>query len=116
MEFLNNHETIPLISMNIDEIQNSIRTDDYEIQLHAYERMRQRDVSVSDLEKLVLNGEIIESYSGDRPFPSCLILGMVQNRPLHAVVSYNKSNDKSYIITVYEPDRDEFEDDFKTRK
>lgn len=73
-------------------------------------------ISLTDVEILIETGEIIETYVNDEPYPSCLIFSKVKDRPLHAVVSYNKSKKKSYIITVYEPDKGEFEDDFQTRR
>jgi hypothetical protein len=102
--------------MNIEDIRNSIKKDDYEIQLHALERMGERDISLTDVQTMIDTGEIIETYADDQPFPSCLIFSIVEDRPLHAVVAYDKSQKKSHIITVYEPDKGEFEDDFQTRR
>jgi len=36
--------------------------------------------------------------------------------PLHIVVSYDESEKLVYIITVYNPSEDYYEDDHKTRK
>ena len=61
------------------------------------------------------NGEIIEQYPDDFPFPSCLILGIsVKNEYIHVVVSMNE--EKIYLITAYIPTSDKWEADFKTRK
>lgn len=52
----------------------------------------------------VVNGEIIEEYFNDKPFPSCLIFGdNFNNEPIHSVWAYNKENHWSVLITVYRP-------------
>ena len=62
-----------------------------EWQRHVLERMAQRDISQQDVLKILLNGQIIEDYPSDWPFPSALILGWRGKNPLHAVVSFNKT-------------------------
>jgi len=53
----------------------------------------------------VLNGEIIEKYSKDKPFPSCLVYGNnFMNQPIHSVWGYNNENKWGILITVYRPD------------
>ncbi len=62
-----------------------------------------------------MSGEIIEQYSDDFPFPSCLIYGMdANNKILHVVAS--DEGTASRIITVYYPSTEKFADDLKTRK
>ncbi|MFB0533457.1 MAG: DUF4258 domain-containing protein [Anaerolineae bacterium] len=52
-------------------------------------------------------GEIIEDYPDDTPYPSCLVLGRTQRgRPVHVVCAHVPEEDRSIIITVYEPDPD----------
>ena len=82
---------------------------------HVLERIRKREVEKHDLLDIIMNGEIIEQYPNDYPFPSCLILYLkVNGKPLHLVCSMG--NNKVYIITVYEPDLEHWESDFMTRK
>ena len=55
----------------------------------------------------VINGEVIEKYLTDKPYPSVLIFGETNiGRPLHTVCSYNKDEETTIIITVYHPDPD----------
>ena len=82
--------------------------------LHAVKRIRERGIKSADVIDCILNGEIIEDYPEDRPLPSCLICGIVQNDYLHTVVSSDGT--EITIITAYIPDSDEWENDFKTRK
>lgn len=82
---------------------------------HAVERMFQRSIQVEEVRAAMGNGEIIESYPEDLPYPSYLLLGWAGKRPLHIVaadVSYNES----VIITVYEPDPKKWSSDFKGRQ
>ncbi len=52
----------------------------------------------------VTNGEIIENYPDDKPYPSLLVFGLTnKGRPLHAVIAYNADEDAAIVITVYQP-------------
>lgn len=82
---------------------------------HASERFRQRNIKARDIRQAVFNGEIIEQYHDDFPFPSCLILGKTTNKKdIHIVMSDEGS--MSRIITAYYPDKDRWSSDFKIRK
>ena len=60
-------------------------------------------------------GEIIEQYPDDYPFPSCLIFGYsVDNRIIHVVMSDEGTGSRT--ITVYFPDPEKWESDYRTRK
>ncbi len=53
----------------------------------------------------VADGQVIESYPDDTPYPSFLILGFTTaRRPLHAVCAYNEQEDMAIVVTIYEPD------------
>ena len=79
---------------------------DYSIvyRLHAIQRMFERNVNNVELRQIIDKGKIIEKYVNDSPYPSRLILGQVNNRPLHIVITENKTENKIIVITVYEPD------------
>ncbi|MCR5650874.1 MAG: DUF4258 domain-containing protein [Lachnospiraceae bacterium] len=82
---------------------------------HAAERHRQREIKSKDVRIALENGEIIEQYPNDYPFPSCLILGKdISGNPLHVCMSDEGS--ASRIITAYRPEPERWSDDFKTRK
>ena len=64
----------------------------------------------------VINGEIIEQYPEDMPFPSYLISGhSVSKKPMHVVCAHNPDVN-CCVITAYYPDKDKWETDNKTRK
>lgn len=72
--------------------------------LHAIQRMVERNVSTEELRKIIKTGKVLERYKNDSPYPSRLILGRVNNRPLHVVITENETENKIIVITVYEPD------------
>lgn len=82
---------------------------------HAIERMFQRDVNEEDVEYVVRNGEIIENYPDDYPYPSCLVLGYFKNRALHVVYATDEA-ENVIVITVYEPTVEKWMEDLKTRR
>lgn len=85
-------------------------------QRHAVERMAQRGIREEDVEHVLLTGETIETYPHDTPYPSKLLLGWNDLRPIHIVVATDAANQRTIVITVYEPDPNKWEADFKRRK
>lgn len=83
---------------------------------HALEKMIARGVSRDEVIKVMEDGEVIRPYFEDRPFPSALVLGFPENRPIHVVVSFDETAEQIFVITAYEPDLTIFETDFKTKK
>lgn len=83
--------------------------------VHAIQMMFKRGISRNDVRHVVGNGEVIREYLDDRPFPSRLILGWREKRPIH-VVAADDDDDQTIIITAYEPDPAIWEPDFKTKK
>lgn len=82
---------------------------------HAAMRFKQRGLKAKDIRAAVNDGEIIEHYPEDFPFPSCLILGKsTDDKWVHVVMSDEGS--MSRVITAYFPDPDKWSDDFRTRK
>lgn len=83
---------------------------------HALKIMFERDISRKAVKHIVRTGEVIEAYPEDKPFPSFLILGYWQDKPLHAVIAYDMSDKWLYVITAYEPDEEHFESNWKIRR
>lgn len=44
---------------------------------HAVLRMLERGITKSEVLHVIDEGEVIEIYSDDKPYPSCLMFGMV---------------------------------------
>lgn len=101
--------------LNIDIIKQMIKNEKIRWTNHVVIRLFQRNISQLDIEKALLNGEIIEEYENDYPFPSCLVYGInLNNKVLHIVCGSN--GEELWIITAYYPDNIEWKEDLKTRK
>jgi hypothetical protein len=88
--------------MNIEEIRNHITQGDYEISVHAEKERYAEEVSLTDIEAAILNGEVLEDYLDDPRGESCLILGYSRSRAIHIVCGYTSVRSLR-IITVYLP-------------
>jgi len=75
--------------MDLKKIQESIKTDNYEMSQHALERALERDIWKEDIENAIIHGEIIEEYKEDKP--------------------------AIRVITIYRPDENKWID-YKRRK
>lgn len=101
---------------SIDQFRSYFSKQDVKFSAHATKNCSIRKILTTEIEEAVADGEIIEEYPEDTPFPSCLILGFTKaGRPIHIVVA--DAEDYAFLITVYEPNVDKkvFEDDLKTR-
>lgn len=100
--------------MNTDTIKSAFAEGNYLFTEHAARRTLQRRISREEIEQAIVRCEIIEVYPDDKYGPSCLLLGVTDDgRVLHILVSYPPPVVK--IVTVYEPDPDEW-DDYRVRK
>lgn len=100
----------------IEEIRQTFKDRRYEYSLHAVDQSILRHILRREIEEAIENGEIIEDYPEDKYGPSCLIYGTTaQGRHLHVQCSY-PSRPQIKIITVYQPDPNEWIDYKKRRK
>ncbi len=101
--------------IDIDVLRTYYLEDRVLISEHAAMRFKQRGLKMQDIREAVNNGEIIEQYPDDFPFPSCLIIGKsLDNKWIHVVMSDEGS--MSRVITAYYPVPDKWSADFRTRK
>jgi hypothetical protein len=82
--------------------------------VHAVQRMAERGIREEDVARVISEGKEIESYSEDKPYPSRLLLGWVERRPIHVVAA--TAEHEIIVITVYEPDPRQWEPGFERRK
>lgn len=60
---------------------------------------------------------IVEEYPDDRPYPSVLVLGRTGGgRPVHVVCAHAPEEDRLIVITVYEPDPNRWDEEFRQRR
>lgn len=83
---------------------------------HAIKRMFERGISRTEVRHVLVTGKVIKEYPQDVPYPSQLVLGWSGNRALHVLVAINAQTQKIYIVTVYEPDSNLWEPDFRRKK
>jgi len=81
---------------------------------HAIQRMFERDIFEEEIKETIKNGEVIEEYLDDKPYPSFLALKSF-DKPLHVVFARNEEDNEIIIITAYYPDKEKWSDDYKTR-
>lgn len=91
--------------MNIEDIRDAVRNGRIVTTDHADGEALEDQITDSELEASVLNGEIIEEYLDDRPYPSCLIYGLTsEGNPVHTVWGYDSDTRQATLITLYRPD------------
>jgi len=91
--------------LNIEQIINAVRQHRIRITNHADEEAQSDRLSFDEIFISIFQGEIIEDYPDDKPYPSCLIYGeTIGKDPIHTVWAYNKENEWAVLITVYRPD------------
>ena len=99
--------------IDIIDLRKYFESDNVLISDHAAMRFRQRGLKVKDIRCAVNNGEIIEQYPEDFPFPSCLIFGKAADEKIIHVVMSDEGK-MSRIITAYYPDK--WDSQLKVRK
>lgn len=102
--------------MDREKLKSAVEKGQIEWQRHALERMIERGISREDVKKILLTGDIIEEYPDDKPYPGVLISGDLKTEHFHVVVAFDQESEWCFVITVYRPDLDHFEADYKTRK
>ncbi|MCL2421551.1 MAG: DUF4258 domain-containing protein [Defluviitaleaceae bacterium] len=101
--------------IDIAEIKNLCNNGALRWTNHVMVRLTQRRITTDDVVYALQNGEIIEKYPTDYPYPSCLVLGVaLDKRKIHVVCGFGKK--ELWLITAYYPNPDEWTEDFKTRK
>ena len=90
-------------------IKECIKNNNFEWRKHALIRMAERDIAQNDILKVILQGEIIEMYPNDTPYPSCLMLGKIREKIYHVVIALDEADKFLYIITAYEPSIKKFD-------
>jgi Domain of unknown function (DUF4258) len=100
----------------IEEIRQKITDDQFEFSKHAVDQSILRGIRVQEVIEAIKNGQVIEDYPDDKYGPSCLISGLTQaSRNLHVQCSY-PSRQFIKIITLYEPDLTQWNDNFTRRR
>ena len=82
---------------------------------HGLKRIQIRDILRDDVKNCIMNGEIIEEYPDDYPYPSALIFGhKLTGEIIHVVCGFDGK--MLYFVTAYEPTTEKFMEDLRTRR
>ena len=96
-----------MTKIDFEDIRNQVQIGNYEISVHAFERMRRRGITLDDVENAIVNGDIIERDSDAKPFPKCIFWGFTlrKGESIHVICSISSH---SRVVTVYFPDEDQW--------
>ena len=99
----------------VSQIQLELVAGQFEFSRHAFRRVVERNISEQEIREAGEKVEVIESYPQDKYSPSGLLLAITRaGRALHLQVSFAES-DATKIITIYEPDPNEWIENRKRR-
>jgi len=85
--------------------------------LHAVKKLRIEGLRKKEVEDSLKECIIIEDYTMEgRPLPGCLVLGFIGFIPVHSVIAIDRDFDRIFVITVYKPSSERWENDWKRRK
>jgi hypothetical protein len=83
---------------------------------HAILRMSAAAIARAEIDRILASGDIIERYPDGEPYPSVLMLGWSEARPIHVVAAHNTAEDEIIIITAYRPDSERRDPEFRVRR
>lgn len=89
---------------------------DVRFSAHAIQQMYQRNIANLEVLIVLESGDVVEDYPEDKPYPSKLLLGYVEQRALHVVAAKDEQSGRCFVITAYEPDPQRWTADFRTRR
>lgn len=100
---------------SLAKIRSQLQAGKLEFTRHAFKRAIERNISEQEIKEASSTIEVIEDYPEDKYTPSCLLLGFtLNNRVLHLQVS-KMDSDTTKIITLYEPEANQWID-YRRRK
>ena len=99
----------------LSQIRQQLTIGQFEFSRHAFRRVIERNIGEQEIREAGAQAEIIEDYPEDKYSPSALLPGLTASgRPLHFQVSFGDAP-LAKIITIYEPDPNEWIDHRKRR-
>ena len=100
----------------LEFIQSCIRGGRIIWTYHANMRLLKRSISRQDILGAVESYEILEDYPQDKYLPSCLVYLKNVGRVFHFVCALDVVEKKVWIVTVYQPDPQEWDIDYRKRR
>lgn len=78
---------------------------------YGFQKIFERYITIEEVETVIIKGEIIKEYIEDKPYPSFLLPGFINGKPLH--VAKNENKKVCILITAYYPDNTIWDTKFK---
>lgn len=102
------------LQQKMASVARAVARGQYRYTVHGARQRIARGIERREIEEAIAAGEIIEDYPRHHYGPACLIAGRTaEGKALHLLCSVRATVD---IITVYEPDPLEWEQDLRTRR
>ena len=85
---------------------------------HAITELAMGDLGRQSVEQALQNCELVADYAAlHRPLPDCLVVSwLTSGDAIHAVIGIDIEKNRILVITVYRPSKEEWRDDWRTRK
>lgn len=85
---------------------------------HATARLIDSGLRRLDVEAALAHCVVIEDYpTAHRPLPDCLVMAYLHaGDPIHVVVAIDEPLERLFVVTVYRPTSERWQDDWRTRK
>lgn len=97
---------------DIKWIQDRISKSEYYFSRHGDQERQNDQLTISEVEEVLLNGKILEQYKDTGRGESCLVVGFTNfGKPIHAVCGKMEGN--LAIITVYIPTPPKFKNPYE---
>lgn len=87
--------------MKISWIRKKVKNAEYDLSAHAHLERQEEQITIAEIEKVLLKGSIIEEYPNDPRGESCLVGAKIGTKSLH-VVSGKRTN-RLLVVTIYRP-------------
>lgn len=78
--------------------------------------MFEREIGANEVATILRDGEVIDYYPDDIPYPSYLMLGYVEGDPIHVVLAIDGESRTCHVVTVYAPNPDLWDSNFRLRR
>lgn len=82
---------------------------------HAFDTLRAIDCTFAEFEAVVGEAEVIEEAASEEIRKQLLLVGGWK-RPLHVVVVVDDQRGEERIVTIYEPDPNQWSGDYRRRR
>jgi len=76
-------------SVDIEAIKDEVCNGEFVVSAHADQEAADENIDIAEIRDALLCGEILEQYADTGRGPSCLILGFVNDRPIHVVCGWH---------------------------